>query len=310
MTMTLNRPRSTKATRRTEADMWRVRRAITEVLEDEHPLTARQVFYRLVVRGDIEKTEGEYKQTVIRLLTDMRMASITPAALDGFPVNCTQFDWIIDESRGIHETQTFDSTNEALTHAANFYRRNALRELSSDYIEIWIEKEGLAGIVWKVASEYDVPVIPTKGFQSVTKLHEALERISAAYDAGAQSCVFYQFGDHDPSGVFIPEAIENRMAEFCQRYDCPLPEIVRVALTKEQIERYGLPSRPTKKEGNNHAKNFDGDSTEIEALTSNVLRDMVRECIEGHIDPEQVAELRAEEDTERQNLIDIAGRAA
>jgi hypothetical protein len=289
--------------------MDRMRRAIREVLENEHPLTARQVFYRLVVRGDIEKTENEYKTTVIRLLTEMRMWSLQYIDEEESPAGTIPFDWIIDESRGTKETQTFDGIADALAYAARYYRRNALQEIASDYIEVWIEKEGLAGIVWDVASDYDVPVVPTKGFQSLTKLYDAFERIRAAYDDGKERAILYQFGDYDPSGVLIPAAIESRMLEFCERHDCPLPEIVRVALTKEQIERYRLPSRPTKKDGNKHAKDFDGDSTEIEALTSVVLRDMVRDCIERHIDPEELAELRADEDVERNRLIEITGRA-
>jgi hypothetical protein len=36
----------------------------------------------------------------------------------------------------------------------------------------------------------------------------------------------------------------------------------------------------------------------------------VRDCIERHISPQQLAEFRAQEDAERQELIDIAGHAA
>ena len=307
----VNGPRSIKTTRRTDSDISKVKRAIKEVLQAEHPLTVRQVFYRLVVRGDIEKSENEYKKTVIRLLTEMRMKSTMWAAARGLSDgHFIPFDWIIDESRTCLETQTFDNIAEALEHAAQYYRRNALREISSEHIEIWIEKEGLGAIVYDVASDYDVPVIPTKGFQSLTKLYDAFERIREAHDAGKRSCIIYQFGDHDPSGVLIPEAIKSRLVEFCNRAGLPLPDIQRVALTEEQIARYRLPSRPTKQQGNTHAKNFTGDSTEIEALTSNVLRDLVRDCIERHIDPTQLAELRAEQDVERQELIDISGRAA
>jgi len=43
-------------------------------------MTVRQVFYQLVVRDVIEKTEQAYKGTVIRLLTDMRMSGVIPFA--------------------------------------------------------------------------------------------------------------------------------------------------------------------------------------------------------------------------------------
>ena len=66
------RPRSIKRFRRTKAAVGDVRAAIYDVLADANPQTVRQVFYALTVRGVIKKIEGEYKQTVIRLLTEMR----------------------------------------------------------------------------------------------------------------------------------------------------------------------------------------------------------------------------------------------
>jgi hypothetical protein len=45
-----------------------IREAIVEILAKHAPQTVRQVFYAQVVLGVIEKTEAEYKQTVVRLL--------------------------------------------------------------------------------------------------------------------------------------------------------------------------------------------------------------------------------------------------
>jgi hypothetical protein len=76
--------------------------AIIDVLKTDRPQTVRQVFYQLVARGVIEKTEGEYKRTVIRLLSEMRLDDQIP------------WDWIVDESRRTIETQTFDGVRDAL----------------------------------------------------------------------------------------------------------------------------------------------------------------------------------------------------
>jgi len=86
----------------------------------------------------------------------------------------------------------------------------------------------------------------------------------------------YQFGDHDPSGVLIPQTIKRRLNEFCEKFDCPAPLFERVALTEEQIEEFNLPTRPTKREGNKHANKFEGDSVELDAPPACTLRDMVR----------------------------------
>ena len=78
--------------------------------------------------------------------------------------------------------------------------------------------------------------------------------------------------------------------------------VKRVALTEAQIRRYRLPTRPTKRDGNKHAADFEGDSVELDALPPRVLRDMVRKVIERHISPEQTDALRAAEDSEREML--------
>jgi len=63
-----------------------------------------------------------------------------------------------------------------------------------------------------------------------------------------------------------------------------------------------LPTRPTKRDGNTHAHKFEGDSVELDALPSSALRELVRNCIERHIDAAALAALRAAEDSERDIL--------
>ena len=69
---------STKRSRRTKADIAAICAAILDVIEDDPPMTVRQVFYQLVTRGVIEKTELAYQGTVIRLMTEMRLDGRLP----------------------------------------------------------------------------------------------------------------------------------------------------------------------------------------------------------------------------------------
>jgi hypothetical protein len=283
-----------KRSRRTKAEMQDLRDEILAVLETDHPMTVRQVFYQLVVRAAVEKTEQAYQGVVIRLLSEMRLAGDL------------SWDWIVDESRRTRQMRTFDSVADALADTAKYYRRSALRE-SDVYIEIWSEKEALSGIIFDVASEYDVPVVVSKGVPSLTQIFGSFGNIYHAAEAGKLSYL-YQFGDHDPSGCLIPEVIESRLGEFSEKYGCWARVVERVALTPEQIEEYRLPTRPTKREGNSHAKRFEGDSTELDALAPNVLRELVRECIQRHIDPHQVEILREAEESERELIERFAER--
>jgi hypothetical protein len=59
--------------RRTAHEMEALRKEITAVLTDDHPQTCRSVFYRLVGRRAVPKTEAAYQGIVVRLLTRMRL---------------------------------------------------------------------------------------------------------------------------------------------------------------------------------------------------------------------------------------------
>jgi hypothetical protein len=274
--------------KRTAAAMTTIRDTIIAVIKADPPMTVRQVFYQLVTRGVIEKSEAQYQGTVIRLMTEMRLSGVLP------------WGWVVDESRRVRITQTYDNVADAVEQTAHFYRRSALAQ-SNDYLEIWCEKDALTGVIEPITDEYDVPLMASHGMSSLTFVHGTALEIQKADDAGKKTYI-YQFGDHDPTGVIIPKSLDRRLNEMCEQLDCSPPCVKRVALTEAQIKRYKLPSRPTKRDGNTHADSFVGDSVELDALPPRILRDMVRKVIEHHISPEQTTALRVAEDSERELL--------
>jgi hypothetical protein len=275
--------------RRSNEDMADFRKAIVDTLDDVHPQTVRQVFYQLVVKEIIKKSEKEYR-AVIRMLTKMRMDDTIP------------FEWIIDEMHRRETYRTYDSLADAARDTARYYRRNALNECP-DYIEIFVGKQALVGFVHEAAGEYDVPVIPVG--TSLSQLWESADCIRKAWRAGKRSFI-YQFDDHDATALVHAAAIERRLNQLCAKLDCPPPVFERVALTPAQIKKHKLPSRPSKTfaEGNTHAKaaNFKGESTELDALPAAILQGMVTEVIERHISPRQLETLREAERSERRLL--------
>jgi hypothetical protein len=140
---------------------------------------------------------------------------------------------------------------------------------------------------------------------SLTFLHGTAQEISRAAEH-EKATFIYQFGDWDPSGVLIPQSIERRLEEMCERLSCDPPVVERVALTKQHIAEHNLPTRPTKRDGNSHANGFEGDSVELDALPPHTLRDMVREVIERHITPRMLNTLRVAEESERDFLRSVA----
>ena len=78
----------------------------------------------------------------------------------------------------------------------------------------------------------------------------------------------------------------------------------RVAVLPDQIGERELPTRPTKKT-DSRSKAFHGESIEVDAIPPAQLRELVRHCIEQHIDPYQLAETRRIETLERASFLSL-----
>jgi len=271
--------------RRSRGEIAVIREALHAALEANHPATVRQIFYLLTTQGVIPKIEAEYKRTVIRLLVEMRVSGEIP------------FGWVADNTRWQRKPRTFPSLESALHNTARTYRR-ALWDDQESYVEIWCEKDALAGVLLEETAVWDVPLMVSRGFSSITYLHECAEAIKAQ----GKPAYLYYFGDHDPSGVAIDRAIERRLREFA-----PDAEIhfQRVAVTTDQIERWQLPTRPTKST-DSRSKNFAGESVEVDSIPPLQLRELVRQCIERHVDDRQLEITQIAERSERDLLLRLA----
>jgi hypothetical protein len=165
-------------------------------------------------------------------------------------------------------------------------------------VEIWLEKDALAGVLIEETDPWDVPLMVTHGFPSISYVYEAAEALRKV----GKPAFLYYFGDRDPSGVHIDRSLAQRLREFA-----PDAEIhfERLAVTLQQITDWDLPTRPTKT-GSTHARGFEGDSVEVDAIPGRQLRQMVRKAIEWHIDQEVLARLKKTEELERQTLEQMA----
>src|SRR5205807_1420265 len=134
-----------------------IRNAILDILSEDNPQTVRQVFYALTVKGVIAKAEMEYHRTVIRLLVEMREAGKIP------------FTWIADNTRWQRKPATFTGLEACLSNTSKFYRRDLWAAMPV-YVEVWIEKDALAGVLMEETSVYDVPLMCARGYSSLSFL--------------------------------------------------------------------------------------------------------------------------------------------
>lgn len=253
---------------------------IINVIRDiAETMTVRQIYYRLVSTG-YPKTEDFYSR-VQRTLLDMRERGTLPYGL------------IADNTRSFYKPETYRSLDSMLAEQQRYYRRDFWQD-QDIHVEIWLEKEALRSVFTDVTNEFQIPLYVAKGFSSVSFVYAAAEEIKLI----DKPTFIYMFSDHDPSGVMVAQAIERRMRDFGVK-----AEFIRPCLTPDQIDEYSVTTRPTKQ--SNHSKQFRGASAELDALHPRILKQIIRNCIEQHIDADAYARLKGIEEAEKSTLMNI-----
>lgn len=261
-------------------ELWKAIKA--EFDAQEPPMTVRQMFYRMSSGGHVEKTEEGYKR-VQRCLLHMRRKGAIP------------YHYIADNTRWQRKPKTYSDLEEAAAYWAQSYRR-ALWDEQPAYVEVWIEKDALAGVFVDVTAEYDVPLYVTRGYSSETLVYSAAEVLKGI----RKPITIYHFGDYDPSGRDMVRDLREKLIGF--GVEC---QFIEAAVTAEQIDAMQLPTRPTKKTDTRMKHWQGGESVELDAIPPATLRQMVRDVIEQHIDPRALEYTRMVEAEERARVIDL-----
>jgi hypothetical protein len=208
--------------------------------------------------------------------------------------------WITDGTRLQRKPSSYDDLGDFYFRTAQLYRRNLWAGANVN-VEIWCEKDALAGVLFEETAIWDVPLMVARGFSSESFLHATAEQIKD----DDRPTYIYHFGDHDPSGIRIDHQIERGLRRLA-----PDAEIhfQRLAVTREQITQWKLPTRPTKREGNSHAKDFQGRSVELDAIPAGRLRQLVRDAISQHVDTGALHAVQVAEASEMEALRRMANR--
>jgi hypothetical protein len=275
-----------KRFRATKAEVEERRRRLLDIIETMHPMTVRQVFYQASVHNLVEKTEQGYTK-VQTDLTKLRRAGQMP------------YDWLADNTRWQRKPRTFNSVKHALDSTAALYRKALWNDVDA-YVEIWLEKDALAGVVMPVTSQYDVPLMVARGYASLSFLHSAAEYIGSL----DVPTFIYHLGDFDPSGVNAGEKIEETLREMAPEADITFE---RIAVNIEQIVEWNLPTRPTKQTDTRAKKFGSSESVELDAIDPRRLRSLVGKAIQQHLPRHQFKQLMRVEEEERKLIGGLVG---
>ncbi len=288
-------------------------------------LTLRQLYYQLVSANVIRNEERQYKR-LSGLLSDARLMG--------------RVDWeaIEDRIRVPRVPQEFKDLNELVDTALGAYRLDRWNG-QKNYVELWVEKDALAGILAPIAREYHVTMMVNRGYSSQSAMYDAAKRFLKAchgeelpYKTGAELCngqetqdnvlaelkkihvldqnaladppprkpILLYLGDHDPSGEDMVRDIGSRLLMF--GIDV---EVRKLALTIEQVKEYDPPPNPAKMTDPRAAEYVDkhgATSWEVDALPPDVLDRLIRDSLESAIDLDLMEKVKAVEKRDKATL--------
>jgi len=282
-------------------------------------LTLRQLYYQLVTQNIIANEEREYKR-LSSLLSKARLAGLT------------DWDAIEDRIRRPERPNEFADLDELVKVALDSYRRPRM-EGQPNYVELWVEKDALAGVLAPIAKHWHITLMVNRGYSSQSAMYEAACRIDHACRNAdgvpqAEPIILY-LGDLDPSGEDMVRDVRSRLNDFLWGYQDgderisptgwfidvsdALPVQVRVekiAITPEQVAKYGPPPNPTKLKDSRAAAyiaEHGHHSWEVDALRPEVLQRLIEARLGDLIDQVMVDAVIAQEMQDRSLLRKIVG---
>ena len=258
---------------------------VNEILEEyaaqDFTLTLRQLYYQLVTREIIPNLKTEYRRL---------MMTVKAGRLNGL------IDWnmIEDRTRIPYLEYAVDSIDQALEDTVDQYK---LQRQSGQrfHMELWTEKDAVSKILKQSSRHFHIRLIVNRGFSSWSAFYQASIRF-----LNHHSLILY-VGDHDPSGLDMMRSIEENLKILkVENF-----EIVNVALRKDQISRFKLPSNPTKSadpRAQSYVKSHGEKCWELDALNPGLLDSIITQAIKKYLDVEQFEKMMRKEKRDRRKL--------
>ncbi len=277
--------------------------AVLKVLEQRRrfwPLSDRVIHYALLNAPPLihaHKPGSIYQNTLqsYKGLTDL----VTRARL----VHRIPMDAIADPTRpvtvwDVHETPATFFQRE-LENFLKGYRRN-LQQSQPNHIEIVGEKMTVESTLKPIAGRFNIPLTIGRGFSSLEPRYKLAKRFEKS---GKDKLILLVLSDFDPSGEEISQSFARSLRDDFSI--CNI-ELLKVALTPEQIDRFNLPPMMEAKASDSRTAKFTAKHGttvyELEALPPETLQSELTKVIESVLDLDA---FNRELDAEKQDAVFI-----
>lgn len=242
---------------------------IQEYQQAGFDLTIRQLYYQFVARGLLVNEEKSYKR-LIDIMGHARLAGLV--------------DWnaIVDRTRHLETRPRWLAPQDIIRDDAEQFHID-LWEGQPQRMEVWVEKEALAGVLDRVCTQRDIPWFCCRGYTSLSEMWAAAERM-IEYQEGGQKPVILYLGDHDPSGIDMTRDITERLVVT---FGATELEVERIALNMEQIWQFNPPPNPAKLSDSRapgYVKRFGHESWELDAMDPADIADLINSEVDRRLD--------------------------
>lgn len=232
-------------------------------------LTLRQLYYQFVSRKFIKNKHSEYKRLGLAMNIG-RLAGLV--------------DWnsISDSTRFLRDYGYFADVPAFIKNVESGYAEDVWSDQNA-YVEVWIEKDALVGVIERSCHKWRVPYFSCRGNNSQSEMYIAGNRLAAKQYEGKEVTILH-LGDHDPNGIDMSRDNHERLCMFMRNEDWTFN---RIALNMDQIATYNPPPDPVKVTDTRAAgyiRNFGRDCWELDALDPDVISNLVGSQIEKLVD--------------------------
>lgn len=248
-----------------------------------YDLTLRQVYYQFVKNNLFPKDWADPKtgstnnirsyKSLGSILNDARLAG--------------QVDWssIEDRTRNLESLAHWETPAIIVESISRQFRVDLWIDQPC-YVEVWVEKDALVGVVGRICQQYDVPYFSCRGYTSQSEMWSAAQRLVEHAEYGQATHIIH-LGDHDPSGKDMTRDVTDRLKMFMEHDEAEAVEVERIALNMDQVRKYKPPPNPAKitdSRAEGYIAEFGEESWELDALEPNVISDLIEAALRSRID--------------------------
>lgn len=295
---------------------------LEEYAAQDYVLTIRQLYYQFVARGLLPSSQTSYNR-VKDVVGKGRL--------------CGYIDWnhIEDRGRALRALSHWDDPAEIVKATASSFKVDLWAD-QDEYVEVWIEKDALVGVIARVCNELDVPYFSCRGYASLSEKWVAGGQRLLGKILDGKKVTILHMGDHDPSGLDMTRDLHDRLSQFIwmdyarerqrrianwdelsdlnqqttinQWADEALArfEVRRIALTMEQVQQYNPPPFWAKESDSRspaYVEQYGNDSWELDALDPPTMEALIRSNVEDLIAADDRWDTAVEREQDGQRLL-------